>query len=171
MARKNPEAARAAVDKYVEFHRYEPNKVGSFPAAFRIPEQMQLAGRARWVTYSSTKVDPETLRKPRNAINYIHEHDVGVNTYLPPSTDDDGAIVDVPTRFIDVAALTRLGVCLGFCFDDVDGEKCEAEASSPRPDLYTTPDGKCLLVIQSRSKVLAMMWGGGLGVFARGIDG
>lgn len=171
MSRKNPEAAQAAVDKYVEFHRYEPKKVGSFPAAFRIPEQMHLAGRAKWVTYSSAKVDPETLKKPRNAINYIHEHDAGVKTYLPSSTDADGDAVDVPDRFIDVPALTRLGVCLGFCFEDVNGGKCEAESTSPMPDLYTTPDGKCLLVIQSRSKVLAMMWGGGLGVFARGIDG
>jgi hypothetical protein len=171
VSRKSPEAARAAIDKYIEFHRYEPKKVGSFPAAFRIPEQMHLAGRARWVTYSSTKVDPETLKKPRNAISYIHEHDAGVNAYLPSAADADGGVVDVPGRFLNIEALTRLGVCLGFCFEDANGEKCEAEGSSPMPDLYTTPDGKCLLVIQSRSKVLAMMWGGGLGVFARGIDG
>ncbi|HMG13473.1 MAG TPA: hypothetical protein VK571_09865 [Gemmatimonadaceae bacterium] len=171
MTRKTPDAARAAIDKYVEFHRYEPKKVGAFPASFRIPAQMQIAGRAKWVTYSSNKTDPETLKKPRNAISYIHEHDVGVNTYLPCSPSDDGAVVDVPARFIDVEALTRLGVCLGFCFEDASGDKCEAEGSMPMPDLYTTPDGKCLLVIQSRSKVLAMMWGGGLGVFARGIDG
>jgi hypothetical protein len=47
----------------------------------------------------------------------------------------------------------------------------EAEGRAPLPDLCCTPDGKCLLVVQGKRKVLAMMWGGALGVFARGIDG
>lgn len=173
--RANPapehEAASEAIAKYREFHRYDPRKIGVFPDSFRIPDHMYRAGKADFVTYRSRKVDPETLRRPRNPVNYIHHHESGVVCYLPRATDADGDRVDVPVRFRDAPALTRLGDCLGFCFEDLDGEKCEVESRDPKPDLYTTPDGECLLVIQSRKTVLAMMWGGSLGVFARGIDG
>jgi hypothetical protein len=169
MKRRFPDQASGAVERYVEFHRYEPRKIGAFPKAFAIPTRMYRAGASKWVTYRSGKVDPTTLEKPRAPVNYIHEHDSGVVTYLPEQSDSGAT--DVPERFREIPALTRLGFCLGFCFEDASGDRCEAEGRQPLPDLYTTPDGKCLLVIQSRSKVLAMMWGGGLGVFARGIDG
>ncbi len=159
-----------AVAKYQEFHRYEPKQIGAFPVSFHIPRVVYRAGKAKWVTYRSAKVDPETLRKPRTPIDYIHEHDAGVVTYMVNHKDADGEEVDVPERF-QVDALVRLGICLGFCFEDLDGEKSEVQSRRPMPDLYTTPDGKCLLVVQSRQKVLAMTWGGALGVFARGIDG
>ena len=171
MKRNHPSEARDAVAKYREFHRYDPKKIGVFPDSFRIPDHMYRAGKADFVTYRSRKVDPETLRRPRNPVNYIHHHDSGVVCYLPRAADADGEQVDVPVRFRKAPALTRLGDCLGFCFEDLDGEKCEVESRDPKPDLYTTPDGECLLVIQSRKTVLAMMWGGALGVFARGIDG
>lgn len=177
MKRSVPPEAKDAVEKYREFHRYDPKSVGSFPRSFVIPTHMYLAGTSKWVTYESTKVDPESLRKPRNPVSYIHEHDAGVTTYLAysdaileRSPNAQLKHVVVPEKFCDVPALTRLGFCLGFCFDGPDG-KAEAEATAPYPDLYTVPDGRCLLVIQSRREVLAMMWGGGLGVFARGIDG
>ena len=161
-----------AIQKYEEFHRHEPRKVGEFPPSFVIPKRMARAGTARWVTYRSDKVDPETLRRPRAAVDYIHEHNAGVETYVndagkfPVPTD---ALVDVPSRFRDVA-LVRLGTCLGFCVER-DGVEIEAASTRPMPDLYCTSDGRCLMVIQSRERVLAMMWGGALGVFARGIDG
>jgi hypothetical protein len=169
--------AQDAIAKYKEFHRYDPKTVGSFPKSFSIPNFLYKAGTSKWVTYESTKVDPESLKKPRNPVSYIHEHDAGVTTYLAYSDDilerhptAHLTHVRVPSEFRDVPALTRLGFCLGFCFDGPDG-KSEAEATRPYPDLYTVPDGRCLLVIQSRREVIAMMWGGGLGVFARGIDG
>jgi hypothetical protein len=169
-----PEAAVEAVEKYREFHRLEPKKIGEFPAGFQIPPALCVAGRARWVTYRSGKVDPESLRKPRGTIDYIHEHDAGVMAYLKPELAraqlERVTQVQVPPQFRDVPALARLGACLGFCFEE-EGDKQEVEATLPLPDLYTVPDGKCLLVIQSQQTVLAMMWGGALGVFARGIDG
>jgi hypothetical protein len=164
------ERADEAIAKYVEFHRLDPRRIGAFPDTFAIPARVYRAGRSKWVTYESAKVDPATLRRPRKPVSYIHEHDAGVATYLTTPSDADAEGVDVPARFREVTALARLGFCLGFCFED-DGHKQEAQATRPFPDLYTVPDGKCLLVIQSRRTVLAMMWGGGLGVFARGIDG
>jgi hypothetical protein len=159
-----------AIAKYREFHRYDPRKIGSFPGSFVIPDRMYMAGSSVNVLYRSGKVDPSTLKKPPRPINYIHDHDAGVKTYLAERIDG-AAHVEVPQRVRQVPALTRLGYCLGFAFEDPDGAVQEVEGRSPLPDLYTTPDGRCLLVIQSRRTVLAMMWGGGLGVFARGIDG
>jgi hypothetical protein len=166
--RRNHDRAREAISKYKEFHRYDPKTVGEFPASFRIPQAVHRAGPAKHVLYQSGKVDPETLRKPRRPVDYIHEHDAGVVCYV---TDGDGPLVDVPRAFVEAQALTRLGYCLGFKFEDADGEECDAEGRPPLPDLYCTPCGKCLLVIQDRKTVLAMMWGGALGVFGRGIDG
>lgn len=170
MSKKPPNAALAAIDKYVEFHRMDPRKVGPFAPSFKIPERMYRAGKATWITYRSDKVDPETLRRPRKPVDYIHEHDAGVATYLAKPLDRDAEGVAVPTKFREVDALTRLGFCLGFGFENADGGH-EGKSQRPLPELYTVPDGRCLLVVQDRRSVLAMMWGGGLGVFARGIDG
>jgi len=159
-----------AIAKYREFHRYDPRTTGTFPGSFALPEQMYRAGKAIEVLYRSGKVDPATLRKPRKPVNYIHEHDAGVETYVADMLED-APLVDVPDRFREVPALVRLGYCLGFAFEDPTGRRREASGVAPLPDLYTTPDGRCLLVIQDRRTVLAMMWGGGLGVYARGIDG
>lgn len=167
--KRNHEIAEQAIAKYREFHRYDPKKIEA--GELRIPGHMYHAGSALEVLYRSGKVDPETLRKPRRPINYIHEHDAGVGCYLPHARDADGPQVDVPDPFLDVPALTRLGYCLGFSFEDPQGKRCDVEGRRPLPELYTTPDGRCLLVIQGRKTILAMMWGGALGVFARGIDG
>lgn len=171
MTRRNDTAGQA-VAKYKEFHRLEPRSIGDFPASFRIPNTVYRAGPAKHVLYRSAKVDPETLRQPRKPVDYIHEHNAGVVCYVTRRQDvDDGQEVQVPRKYAEAQALTRLGYCLGFAFEDPDGDICEAEGRRPLPDLYCTPDGKCLLVIQDREKVLAMMWGGALGVFGRGIDG
>ena len=157
------DVSELALDKYREFHRYDPHKVGEM-RGLKLPTRMRQAGVAKWVTYRSMKTDPETLVRPRKPVDYIHEHDAGVHVYLPvlgPGT------VDVPQQLRDPdLALVLLGKCLGFKFDET-----EAEATAPLPELYCTPDGKVLLVIQSKRDLLAAMWGGGLGVFARGIDG
>jgi hypothetical protein len=161
--RKNPspEEHAAAVDKYKEFHRYDPHRIVEIELA--IPRRVRELGPAAHVLYRSGKVDPETLKKPKRAVDYIHEHDDGVVAYAC----DGAADTDVPEDFTSVGAVVVLGKCLGFAMKD----GTEAEGTHPLPDLCCTPDGTCLLVVQGKKKVLAMMWGGALGVFARGIDG
>lgn len=163
--------AEEAVDLYKEFHRYDPRKIGAFEPSFQIPAKVYLAGPAVNVMYRSAKVDPSTLRKPRSPVNYIHDHDPGVKTYLVNKAYSTGESANVPERFRKVDALARLGLCLGYTFKMAGGVECEAQGTQPMPDLYATPDGDCLIVVQSRRKVIAMMWGGNLGVYARGIDG
>lgn len=162
-SKRNPSGddAADAIDKYKEFHRLDPKHPVELEIA--IPSRVRELGAARHVLYRSAKVDPETLKKPRKPVDYIHEHDAGVVVYACDGELD----TDVPKRVQEVTALTVLGKCLGFALKD----GAEAEGVNPLPDLCCTPDGKCLLVVQDRREVLFMIWGGALGVFARGIDG
>ena len=64
--------------------------------------------------YRSDKTDPETLKKPRKPLDYIHEHDSkGVYTYLPRGP---GETIETPHWIRDAKALSKLGDCLGFKF-------------------------------------------------------
>jgi len=156
------EDADAAVDKYKEFHRYDPRRLEDI-GELKMPRRVRKLGAAKHVMYRSAKVDPETLKKPRRAVDYIHEFGAGVEC----CSTDGAADTDVPKKFYEATALVSLGKCLGFELRD----GTEAEGTDPLPDLACTPDGHCLFVIQGKRKVLVMMWGGSLGVFARGIDG
>jgi len=152
----------AAIDKYKEFHRYDPRRLEDL-GELEIPRRVRKLGAAKYVLYRSKKTDPTSLRRPKKPVDYIHEHDAGVMLYVADGKPD----TDVPEEFAEVTALVSLGSCLGFALRD----GTEAEGTPPLPDLACTPDGRCLLVIQDKMKVLAMMWGGGLGVWPRGIDG
>ena len=178
LANPSPELERAAVEKFKEFHRYDPKKLEHLPASFQIPRSVIDIGRAKWVTYRSAKVDPATLKKPKHPVNYIHEHNAGVRVYLPsdrPELDEldvDGVETPVPRAYYAVEALVKLGDSLGFCVHGEHGaEDAEFEGRGKLPELLCVPDGTCLLIVQDRRDVIAMIWGGALGVFGRGIDG
>ncbi len=153
---------------YEAFHRYEPRKIGEFHPDFVIPNRAFKQGKAIDVLYRSSKVDPETLKKPRKPVDYIHEHDPGVFTYLP---DGAGKDVATPAWIRDADALVLLGQCLGFKFDGPNGKVVSAEGREPLPELYTTENGKALFVIQGKRQLIAIIWGGGLNVEPRGIVG
>jgi hypothetical protein len=174
-----PEVRATAIEKYKEFHRYEPTKLTEFPKGFLIPRKMVRAGAAKWTTYRSGKVDPSTLKTPKRAISYIHEHGIGVSVYFEPDAPeldeldvDERQVVELPDKFTETQALVKLGDNLGFCIKGENGdEDAEFESSGKLPELYCTPDGRCLFVVQDRKEVIAAIYGGGLGVFSRGIDG
>lgn len=63
------------------------------------------------------------------------------------------------------------GEGLGFIYTYDDGSIGGAMVDSPYPDLYCTPDGKCLLVIENHKKIRAMIWGGSMCVKDVGIVG
>jgi hypothetical protein len=158
-----------AVELYEDFHRYPPRKIGAFGGGFKIPSRVFKQGKAVNVLYRSKKVDPETLRNPSKPVDYIHEHDSrGVTTYL---TKGGGESIDTPDWICNADALVRLGLCLGFAFEDPDGGLVNAEGRAPLPELYATTNGKALLVIQGKRSVIAIVWGGKLDVEPRGIVG
>lgn len=160
------EEGEDAVEMFRRFHRFEPRKIGDFARGFSIPQRVNECGIATFVTYRSDKVDPATLRRPRKPVDYIHEHDAGVKLYLA----SDAGQVETPSWLASVQALSLIGLCTGAGYM-VDGEKLETESTRPYPELYTIPSGKALVVVQGKAKVVAMMWGGGLGVEGRGIVG
>ena len=163
---RNPE--KSASNLYESFHRYAPKKIGEFNPSFAIPSHVHKQGKSINVLYRSTKVDPETLKKPRKPVDYIHDHEPGVHTYL---TKGAGERVAVPAWIRELAAITLLGQCLGFEFENPDGKVVNAEGRAPLPELYATPNGKALLVIDGKRTLIALMWGGKLDVEPRGIVG
>ncbi len=162
---RNP--GRRALEMYESFNGRSPRKVGAFSPGFRIPTSMVLAGDAIEVLYRSSKLDPVTRRAPKKPIDYIHDHDEGVKVYR---TGLRGGETRVPAFITDVHELVLLGQCLGLAYGNPDGEtETEMQVREPFPELYTIPSGKALLVIQDKKRVEAIIWGGRLGVEARGI--
>lgn len=153
---------------YHDFHQLEPRRIGAFGARFDIPSEAILVGDAKNVLYRSDKLDPATLKKPKRPVDYIHEHDAGVKVYRT-DRESDGPVRSVPQFITGVGELVLLGQCLGFAYIDPDGEEIEAEVRTPYPELYTIPSGRALLVVQDKRRVLALIWGGRLGVEPRGI--
>jgi hypothetical protein len=157
----DPRDLNKGIDKYAEFHDYEPIEIGQFHKSFKIPAQVNLLGEAVHVLYKSDKWGDK-------GIDYIHEHEGRVKVGTP---DGDGRSISVPTRLRKPKTLVKLGECLGFCFKNGDGEEIEAKGTRPYPELYTTPDGRGLFVVQNKRQCLAVIWGGDLGVEAAGIVG
>lgn len=156
-----------AVRKYVEFHQHDPTKIGSFHADLEIPETAVCVGDAINVMYRSDKRNPST-GADEGWIDYIHEHSSGVKVYrCDPGAH--GISRDVPKWLRGVGGLAWLGDCIGFAFQDADGRTVEARGTTPLPELYADPSGRALLVIQGKRRILAMIWGGKLGVEPRGI--
>lgn len=158
-----------AVTKYVEFHGQDPRKVGTFHRELVIPAEAILAGDATQVLYRSDKLNP-TTGEDEGWIDYFHDHDPGVQLYrCDRAADGEGPVRAVPPWLRNVKELTWLGYCLGFSYIDLDGHDRKATGKKPLPELFCTPSGKALLVIQGKRNLLAMMWGGRLGVEDRGI--
>lgn len=154
-----------AVAKYIEFNRLDPKEIVT-DLHFEWPARMRCMGESTWVTYKSRKIIPDNMKKPKTPVDYIHEHDAGVKLYVP-----DGALdTELPKFIRECKALTLLGECTGFGFKKSDG-KGEATGKRPYPELYCTPDGRALVVIQSKRDLVAIMFGGSLGVEGRGIVG
>lgn len=160
-----PTPGKKALKMYETFNGYQPKKIGVFPASFTIPSSAALAGDAVEVLYRSSKLDPVTGAKPKRPVDYIHDHDAGVKVYRT-DLDDEGT--RVPLFITDTRELVLLGECLGLAYR-VGDDETEMQVAKPYPELYTIPSGKALVVVQDKRRVVALIWGGRLGVEARGI--
>ena len=164
-------ASPAAIRRYRGFHQHEPKKVGAFHPELVIPETCTCVGSAIHVLYNSDKLNPET-GEDEGWIDYIHEHDSGVKIYrCDRGAAQLGDLVRVPAWIRrQTQSLVWLGDCNGFAYKGLeDGKKHEAKGTEPLPELYCTESGKALVVIQGKRRVLAIIWGGRLGVEPRGI--
>lgn len=158
-----------AVKKYLEFHQHDPRRIATARADFKIPARAFCVGEAVHVLYASDKLNP-TTGQDEGWIDYIHEHSAGVHTYRTDRAAAElGREHAVPAWLRNVSELVWLGKCLGYAYRDAAGDEIEGTGTEPLPGLYATPNGKGLLVIQGYSRVLTLMWGGKLGVEARGI--
>ncbi len=160
---------RGALKMYEGFHQQDPKRVGSFHSDLVIPAEAVYVGAAVHVLYRSDKLNP-TTGEDEGWIDYIHEHDPGVKAYrIDRIARGLGPVRRVPGWLQDVTELVWLGHCLGYEYRTPDGDPVEAKGARPLPELYTTPNGRALLIIQSKRTMLAMLWGGRLGVEPRGI--
>lgn len=148
------------LEKFYEFHQLEPTKTGEFHRNFKIPYTIKCAGDALWIAYASKKWSGKRA-------NYIHDHEYGVMLYRP---DEGEYNVATPEKVRKAKTLVKLGECLGFGYK-CNGEEIEGKTKSPYPELYCTCDGSVLLVIEDKSKLIAMLWGGHLDVKSQGIVG
>lgn len=159
---------RNAEKLFTEFHQFEPVDVGTFHRSFRIPRRANYVGEAKKMFYASDKLNPET-GEDEGVIHYFHDHEGRVRMYLVG--DVGGDVRSVPKWIYGTKALTRLGDCEGFEYDDFDGERVKAKGTKPLPEWYAIPSGKALLIVQSKRTVIAILWGGKLDVESRGVVG
>jgi hypothetical protein len=156
-----------AFAKYREFYQLEPRDVEPLYSS-SIPEHAYLLGEGAHVLYRSDKLNP-TTGKDEGVIDYIHEHEGGVMIYgLDPNMGPERSV----PRWIHGdgdQVLVALGRCPGFAFHD-DGEVVEVKLAMNRHRLCALPSGKALVVLDG-GKPVALIWGGSLGVEARGIVG
>jgi hypothetical protein len=158
-----------AITKYVQFHQHDPKKVATFAREIVIPATASWVGKAKNVLYRSDKLNPST-GIDEGWIDYIHDHDAGVNTYrFDRGSAAVGVERTVPATHRNADELVWLGQCLGFDYIDHDGGVQVAKGTRPLPDLFCSPSGRCLYIIQSKRTLIAMVWGGKLGVEPRGI--
>ncbi len=157
-----------AIEKFREFHQFEPRDIGKFASEFQIPKHAIFVGDARFVLYRSDKLNPGT-GEDEGEIDYIHEHEDGVGLYRTDAVE--GPEHRVPDWLCACDQLVLLGDCLGYGYTDSAGSPVEAKSRPPLPELYTIPQGDALVVVQGKREVLALIWGGSLGVEWRGIVG
>jgi hypothetical protein len=160
-------AVDGAVGKYIQFHRHDPHKIGEFHRDLAVPRTVVCVGEAVDVLYRSDKLNP-TTGEDEGWIDYVHDHSSGVMIYRCDRRAQ-GTEVEVPDWIRNERALYWLGDCLGFAFRGPDGKRVEAKGTNPLPELYAIESGRALMVIQGKRTVLALIWGGSLGVEARGI--
>lgn len=165
----NPAPTSAARRMFRTFHSREWRREGDFHADLVIPSEVVRLGAAEHVLYRSDKLNP-TSGEDEGWIDYIHEHGSGVVAHrveARPAADAD--LVAVPGWLQRQQSFTWLGKSLGFAYRDAGGRVRKVGATEPLPELYAAPSGRALLIIQSKRRLLAMIWGGRLAVQRRGI--
>jgi hypothetical protein len=164
--RQNPEpsdaALRTAVGVYEGFHAYDSDEVGMLD--IDIPASVLYGGPATWVTYASDKWEDRSH-------DYIHTITSQPRVFCGLAGAGAGRRRKVPNKIRKTTVLAQLGLrALGFAFIGPDGD--ELEVRCPRGTRwFWSPQGKALLAVEKKKRLLAVIWGGKLDVEPRGIVG
>jgi len=145
---------KRAIRLFMDFTALDVSDVGKFPDEFALPESFHSIGKAMHIIYRSDKFD-------EGIHDYIHHFGPGVEGYVP---DHDG--IQGPPYLARTETLVFLGNFIEL--------HCQLGVlkSSPSSELFCTPNhGRCLMVIDDRLHVRAMIWGGRLRVRKAGIVG
>jgi hypothetical protein len=155
-----PRDISAGLKKYLEFHDMEPKTTGPLSMS-KLPETVYYVGKMKWTAYASKKWEGKSN-------NYIHDHDEGVRIYMPQAASGGVRAVRLPQWLARVRTFVKLGRCIGLGFINHRGDECESQGDSGS-ELYCTPNGRALLVVQDKRRLEAIVWGGKLDVQAVGI--
>ena len=160
---RNPKGLRRAVEVFEDFHDFDVRDVGQFASSVRIPPRVYKAGPCQWVTYRSDKWGKGTY-------DYIHDIETKPRVKVGLVSSRTHTTIKVPKRIQQTETLTFLGRALGFGYLDADGEEVEAKLGRGY-EWYWSSAGRALILIASKRRVHAIIWGGGLNVERRGIVG
>ncbi len=182
-----PRDLQDAADKFREFNDFDVRSTGPFAPDFELPREIGVAGEAVHVSYASDKWGDGMQ-------HYIHHHDCkcihsiedheddgteackkckcrgfrsNVHVFMPGKRPER---TQVPGYILRARTLTRLGRCLDFCYFSASGVE-QVEKPGKGCELYCIPSGKALVVVRDKRVVVAMIWGGRLGVIDDGIIG
>lgn len=159
-----PKDFNEGLDKFGEFHQLSPKKVGSFGNSFKIPTTAYCVGEATCTYYRSKKWD--------NVMHeYYHDHEGGVKVYSSLPVEKYNCIKTFVPKYCQVSTLIKLGDNIGLDFIDLDNEERQLKITKPFPELYCNPTGNCLYIVDEKTVLVALLWGGHLSVQKRGIVG
>lgn len=156
----------SAVNVFEGFHAYEQKRSGVLD--IEIPSSVRYGGPCTWVTYRSDKWGDKN--SDGSTPEYIHEITSYPNVFCGLIGGGGGRRRKVPKKIQRIQVVAQLGLAaLGAAFVE-DGD--EVEMKFPRGTRwYWSARARVLLAVQSKRKLLAMVWGGKLDVEPRGIVG
>lgn len=165
-----PKPPTRAIAAFRRFHSRDWRGEGDFHADFDIPAQMTCAGHMLDTAYESDKLNPST-GEDEGWIAYNHKHDKNVMIAVPTRRSDQH-MVAVPDWIRRETELVWLGTCLELKYQELEtGRTAMLEGTNPKPDIFFTPKAgrAALLVVQSKRRLMAIIWGGKMQVQRRGI--
>jgi hypothetical protein len=155
------ESAELAARNFKKFHDFDPPPATITPG-LNIPKRVCFVGEALKVMYRSNKWKQGTY-------NYEHDHDGGVKV-CRPARSGERADTAVPQEF-QTAAVSRIGNFLGLIYRLPNGD--EIEHGPERGDMLyqaaTNRGRTALFVVNSKTRIDCVIFGGWLNVEARGI--
>jgi hypothetical protein len=159
-----PPGFRVATRLFEDFHQYDVSDTAAFPESLVIPETVHYPGPCVYVTYLSDKWNDGTHP-------YIHE----IESFPRVNVGLVGGRLEqnkrVPKRVCDNTTVVQLKKkALGYSYMEPDTDK-QIELTVRNCEWFWHPQGKALLLIRNKRKLVAIIWGGKLDWKPEGLVG